>query len=158
RRRRAPRRRRARVELPREADVPELDGPPRDRGRRGRARSAWGALRRGRLPRARSAGGDRVEPSLQARRGAQVGERIMAGFTLPRRTILRGALGGVSAAVALPLLEAMVDANGEALADGAALPARFISWFFGNGVRLDRFVPAESHPNPWTLSEELQPL
>ncbi len=77
---------------------------------------------------------------------------------LPRRTLLRGAMGGVGAAVALPLLEAMVDANGEALADGAPLPTRFITWFFGNGVRLNRFVPAAAFPNPWELSEELAPL
>jgi hypothetical protein len=79
-------------------------------------------------------------------------------FTLPRRTVLRGAAAGASATVALPLLEAMVDANGEALADGAPLPVRFVSWFFGNGVRLDRFTPAQAYPNPWTLSEELEPL
>ncbi len=82
----------------------------------------------------------------------------MAGFTLPRRTLLRGAAGGLSAAVALPLLEAMLDTNGEALANGDALPARFLTWFFGNGVRLDQFTPAASFPDPWTLSTELQPL
>lgn len=82
----------------------------------------------------------------------------MSRFKLPRRTVLRGAAGGVGAALALPLLEAMVDENGEALADGAPLPVRFLTWFFGNGVRLDKFVPAAAYPNPWALSEELQPL
>lgn len=82
----------------------------------------------------------------------------MAGFKLPRRTVLRGAIGGLSATVALPLLEAMLDTNGEALADGAPLPVRFVTWFFGNGVRLDRFTPAQSFPNAYTLSDELMPL
>lgn len=84
----------------------------------------------------------------------------MSSFKLPRRAVLRGALGGLSATVALPLLEAMVDVNGEALADGAPLPVRFLTWFFGNGVRLDRFTPSTSYPNPWTIDagSELAPL
>ncbi len=82
----------------------------------------------------------------------------MTRFKLHRRTVLRGAAGGLSAAVALPLLEAMLDDTGEALADGAPLPVRFVTWAFGNGVRLDRFVPAASYPSPWQLSDELAPL
>lgn len=77
---------------------------------------------------------------------------------LSRRTLLRGVLGGASVAVALPILDAMLDGNGEAFADGSALPCRFVTFMFGNGVRLDRFVPAASYPNPWVVSEELQPL
>jgi hypothetical protein len=76
---------------------------------------------------------------------------------LQRRTVLRGAIGGMSAMLALPLLEIMLDDHGEALADGSGLPQRFMTWFFGNGVRLDQFVPsAEGAAYP--LSEELAPL
>jgi len=77
--------------------------------------------------------------------------------TIPRRTFLRGLVGGSAAVVGLPLLEAMLDSHGEALADGNALPTRFITWFFGNGVILPRFEPAATGPN-YPLSEQLQPL
>jgi hypothetical protein len=72
---------------------------------------------------------------------------------LSRRTLLRGS----GAAVALPLLEIMLNAHGTALAQGAPLPKRFGVWFFGNGVRLDRWVPQQTGAN-WALSEELAPL
>jgi len=78
-------------------------------------------------------------------------------FSLARRTFLRGAIGGASVAVGLPLLEAMLDRHGEALADGTPLPRRFVSFFFGNGVILDRFEPTTTGPN-WTPSPELVPL
>jgi hypothetical protein len=78
-------------------------------------------------------------------------------FALPRRTILRGLALGSAAAVGLPLLEAMLDGHGEALADGEELPTRFVTWFFGNGVRLDQFEPAQAGAL-WNLSSELEPL
>ena len=81
----------------------------------------------------------------------------MSRFTLNRRTFLRGALGGAAACVGLPLMEAMLDNHGEALADGSPLPTRFMTWFFGNGVILPRFEPAAVGAN-YPLSEELQPL
>ena len=43
----------------------------------------------------------------------------MRKFILPRRTLLRG-LGGV--AVGLPILECMLNGNGDALAQAGALP------------------------------------
>ncbi|MBX7077792.1 MAG: DUF1552 domain-containing protein [Nannocystaceae bacterium] len=76
---------------------------------------------------------------------------------LSRRTMLRGALGGASVAVGLPLLEAMLDANGEAHADGSALPRRIITWLTANGVLLDRFEPSQVGAD-WSLSEQLEPL
>ncbi|HET6584377.1 MAG TPA: hypothetical protein VFG69_13040, partial [Nannocystaceae bacterium] len=78
-------------------------------------------------------------------------------FSLPRRTFLRGAIGGASIACGLPLLDAMLDGHGEALADGSPLPIRFVSFFFGNGVLLDRFEPTTTGAN-WTPSPELMPL
>ncbi|MEM1031405.1 MAG: DUF1552 domain-containing protein [Myxococcota bacterium] len=77
---------------------------------------------------------------------------------LARRALLRGSAAGLSCAIGLPLLEAMLDRHGEALADGSALPQRWITWFFGNGVILNRFVPAAQFPNPWAPSEELMPF
>ncbi|MBC8070720.1 MAG: DUF1552 domain-containing protein [Deltaproteobacteria bacterium] len=58
-------------------------------------------------------------------------------FTLHRRTMLRGLAGGSAVALALPLLDAMLDNHGEALAGGAPLPRRMITWFWGNGVALN---------------------
>jgi hypothetical protein len=72
---------------------------------------------------------------------------------LSRRTLLRGS----GAALALPVLEAMLNSHGTALAQGMPLPKRFGVWFFGNGVRLDRWVPKQTGAN-WQLSEELAPL
>ena len=42
----------------------------------------------------------------------------MRSLRLSRRTVLRGLLGGAAVGVGLPLLEAMLNANGTALADG----------------------------------------
>jgi hypothetical protein len=78
-------------------------------------------------------------------------------FELPRRTLLRGLLGGTSVAVALPILEMMLNDNGTALANGNGLPKRFGWWFFGNGVHADKWVPEGSGPD-WELSPQLMPL
>ncbi len=40
-----------------------------------------------------------------------------------RRSVLRGVLGATSVGVALPLLDAFLDTNGSALADGAPIPS-----------------------------------
>lgn len=78
-------------------------------------------------------------------------------FKLSRRTMLRGMLGGATVAVALPPLEAMLDAHGEAFADGTEMAKHFMTFFFGNGVLLDRWEPAQVGDN-WQLSETLMPL
>ncbi len=77
--------------------------------------------------------------------------------TLSRRHVLRGAMYGGTAVVALPLLDIMLNNNGEALADGNEIPKRFVSWFFGNGVLLNRFEPAIVGAG-WEPSEQLMPL
>lgn len=79
---------------------------------------------------------------------------------LPRRTFLRGMLaGGISVAVPLPRLFGMLNGNGTAFADGSALPLRFGTWFFGNGIIPDRWVPrATGSGDAWQLSEQLAPL
>ena len=81
----------------------------------------------------------------------------MGRYVLGRRTVLRGVLGGVAMALGLPPLEAMLDRHGEALADGTPLPKRFVTWFFGNGVLLDRWTPS-GQGSGYELTEELAPL
>jgi hypothetical protein len=82
---------------------------------------------------------------------------VLRNFTLGRRTMLRGMLGGSAVAVGLPLLEAMLDKSGTALAGGGELPKRFISFMFGNGVQLDRFEPAVTGA-AWQPSDQLAPF
>lgn len=77
--------------------------------------------------------------------------------SIARRTLLRGAIAGTSVAIGLPLLDAMLDDHGEALAGGEPLPRRFISWLVANGFLLDRFEPATTGAS-WDLSAELAPL
>jgi hypothetical protein len=67
--------------------------------------------------------------------------------------MLRGALG----ALALPVMESALNANGTAFANGASLPLRFGTWWFGIGVRLDRWVPPASGSG-FPLTDELMPL
>jgi hypothetical protein len=76
---------------------------------------------------------------------------------LPRRSFLRGAFGAATVSLGLPLLEAMLDGNGTALASGAPLPRRLGVFFWGNGIRHKFWIPAERGPR-WQLSEELAPL
>lgn len=51
-----------------------------------------------------------------------------------RREMLRGAAYGSAVYLALPLLEAMLNNNGTALAAGNALPVRYGLYFWGNGL------------------------
>ena len=81
----------------------------------------------------------------------------MKKYQLKRRTVLRGMLGGSAVAMSLPLMEAMLDENGEAHADGTNRTKSFVSWFFGNGVYLPNFEPAQAGGS-WSLSPALEPL
>lgn len=78
-------------------------------------------------------------------------------FRLNRRAMLRGVLAGAPLALGLPMLEAMLNPNGTAFADGTPLPRRFVNWFFGNGVILPRWTPSAEGAG-WGLTEELSPL
>jgi hypothetical protein len=82
---------------------------------------------------------------------------MSAKTVLDRRTVLRGALGGLAVGVALPPLEAMFNANGTAYAAGAAIPKRLGVFFWGNGVKVDRWTPATTGAT-WAPSLELAPL
>lgn len=76
---------------------------------------------------------------------------------ISRRTLLRGMLGGAAVSVGLPLLEMFLNTNGNALAQGQAIPPRFGLFFWGNGVHPERWVPGGLGAD-WTLSEQLMPL
>jgi hypothetical protein len=74
-----------------------------------------------------------------------------------RRTLLRGLLGGSAVSMALPTLEAMLNGNGTAYAQGGApIPRRLGIFFWGNGVRLKFWTPATSPT--WTPTPSLMPL
>jgi hypothetical protein len=73
-----------------------------------------------------------------------------------RRTLLRGMAYGSAVTVGLPVLEAMLDTHGRALADGTPLPKRFGVFFWGNGLRMARYLPAST--GAYELTETLQPF
>ena len=60
---------------------------------------------------------------------------------LSRRRLLRGAIAGSGAVVALPLLDCFLDGNGTALANGAPVPTRYATWFWGLGFKPGRYEP-----------------
>jgi hypothetical protein len=57
----------------------------------------------------------------------------------------------------LPPLEAMFNANGDALAGGEPLPRKIVTWMAGNGFLLSRLEPENTGTN-WELTSQLQPL
>ena len=67
----------------------------------------------------------------------------MPRSSLPRRTLLRGLLGGAAVSMGLPLLEVFLNNNGTALASGSPLPRRFGIFYWGNGVldQLNTLIP-----------------
>jgi hypothetical protein len=76
---------------------------------------------------------------------------------ISRRTVLRGMLGGAAVSVGLPLLDCFLNGNGTALAQGAPLPVRFGTWFWGCGMNPDRWVP-ETEGDDFDLPPELMAL
>jgi hypothetical protein len=82
----------------------------------------------------------------------------MKKLVLSRRRLLRGATYGVGAAVGLPVLEAMLNQNGTALAaTGAPLPKRFGEFYWGNGVIVSQYIPSQVGAT-WSLSPLLMPF
>ena len=84
----------------------------------------------------------------------------MSRAVLPRRTVLRGMVaGGIGVTLPLPRMAGMLNGNGTAYAGGAALPTRYGTWFFGNGILPPDWVPdATGVGDAWTLSSSLMPL
>jgi hypothetical protein len=83
--------------------------------------------------------------------------RAISRYAIRRRAVLRGMAGATAVAVGLPVLEAMLNPNGTALAQGEALPRRLGIFFWGNGVRLAQWTPSMQGAG-WTPSSELEPL
>src|SRR4026209_154352 len=81
----------------------------------------------------------------------------MTKHRINRRTVLRGMMGSALVAVGLPTLEIMLNSHGEAFADGTALPVRFMTWFFGNGIWVPDWVPAAEGAS-WPSSKLTKPL
>jgi Protein of unknown function (DUF1552) len=77
----------------------------------------------------------------------------MSRFSLSRRQVLRSAV----AAVALPRLNAMLDGNGVAYANGTPLPKRFGLYFWGLGNDAARWTPTSTGTG-WALTEQLAPF
>ena len=66
-----------------------------------------------------------------------------------RRSVLRGMLGGTAVYMGLPALDIFLNTNGTAYADGAKLPVRFGTYFWGLGLTDtpaggSRWVPAKT--------------
>lgn len=76
---------------------------------------------------------------------------------ISRRLLLRGACAGSAVALPFPLLDAAFNGNGTAMADGGALPRRFGVWWYGNGVKLDRWVPSTTGSG-YPLSPQLESM
>ncbi len=61
--------------------------------------------------------------------------------------------------LSMPRMLGMLNDNGTAYASGAALPLRYGTWFFGNGINPPEWVPAATGVgSAWTLSTALMPL
>lgn len=83
----------------------------------------------------------------------------MSRFTLDRRTLLRGMLGGSAVMIGLPALEVMLNPNGTAYASGDAFPTRFGLFYWGNGMLPDFWAPSKTGSgDDWELSEQLAAL
>lgn len=76
---------------------------------------------------------------------------------LHRRTVLRGMVGGASVAVALPLLDVMVNGEATRLANGQELPKRFGVFYWGGGIVHDTWVPSTTGMG-WELPQSLTPF
>ncbi len=77
--------------------------------------------------------------------------------SLSRRTFLRGVAYGAPTAVALPVLDCMLNDNGTALAQNGKLPLRLGVWYWGAGVHTNKFFPSSTGSN-WGITSQLQPL
>ena len=66
--------------------------------------------------------------------------------TVTRRRVLRGVMGGGAVTVGLPFLDCFLNANGTALASGAALPTCFGTFFYGLGLTPGRWEPKTIGP------------
>ena len=77
---------------------------------------------------------------------------------LNRRRVLKGMLAGSAVTVGLPILDCMLDENGDAFAaTGAPIPPRFATWFWGLGLGEGNWVPKTAGAD-YQLPVQLEPL
>ena len=74
-------------------------------------------------------------------------------MNITRRRVLRGLVNGAGVSVALPFLDCFLNGNGTALANGAPLPVRFGTWFWGCGHNPGRAI-SEKIGREWEFLEE----
>jgi hypothetical protein len=78
-----------------------------------------------------------------------------------RRSLMRGLLGGTTVCLGLPALDIFLDGHGKAWADGARLPTRFGTYFWGLGLTDTpagtRWVPTKTGPG-YEITPELESL
>ena len=78
-------------------------------------------------------------------------------YPIDRRMVLRGALFGGTVSLGIPFLDCFLDDNGTALANGAPLPTRFGTWFWGLGTQKHLSTPL-TFGSDWDVRGELEPL
>ncbi len=76
---------------------------------------------------------------------------------MTRRRLLRGVLAGGAVSVGLPILDCVLNSNGDAFADGAPLPSRFATWFWPCGIGEQDWRP-KTAGRDYTLPREMQAL
>jgi hypothetical protein len=86
----------------------------------------------------------------------------MTTLRFNRRSMLRGLLGGSAVCLGLPALDIFLDKSGKAWADGAKLPVRFGTYFWGLGLTDTpaggtRWVPKKQGAG-WEITPELESL
>lgn len=77
---------------------------------------------------------------------------------ITRRSMFRSTLKGAAVTLCVPILDMVLDTNGEAFAaTGTPLPARFGTWHWGCGMNPDRWVPKATGTG-WEATPELEKL
>ena len=78
-----------------------------------------------------------------------------------RRSLMRGLVGGAAVSVGIPALDLFLDGHGRAWANGAKLPTRFGTYFWGLGLTHTpagtRWVPTRTGAG-WDMTPELESL
>jgi len=74
-----------------------------------------------------------------------------------RRRVLRGMLSGATVSVGLPILDCMLNTNGDAFAAGQEIPPRFVTWFWGLGFGEQQWRPKATGAD-YELPPQLQVL
>jgi hypothetical protein len=67
---------------------------------------------------------------------------------ISRRRVLRGMMSGGVASIALPFLDCFLNESGTALADGAPMPVRFGTWYWGMGHTPGHAVAEKTQTGP----------